>query len=96
MPLDVERVVDSCLRLEHRCAMRVLRARQLVLDGPAGVSIGSGAELCEVAEAIAFLASDRASSVHGSELVVDGGAVPTFCRQLLRSRPDGRVVQKAK
>jgi NAD(P)-dependent dehydrogenase (short-subunit alcohol dehydrogenase family) len=52
-------------------------ARQLVLDGLGGIAIGRGAEPFEVAEAIAFLASDRASSIHGSELVVDGGTVPT-------------------
>ena len=52
-------------------------ARQLVLNGLGGISIGRGAEPFEVAEAIAFLASDRASSIHGSELVVDGGTVPT-------------------
>lgn len=52
-------------------------ARRLVLDGLGGISIGRGAEPIEVAEAIAFLASDRASSIHGAELVVDGGTVPT-------------------
>ncbi len=52
-------------------------ARQLVLNGLGGIAIGRGAEPFEVAEAIAFLASDRASSIHGSELVVDGGTVPT-------------------
>jgi NAD(P)-dependent dehydrogenase (short-subunit alcohol dehydrogenase family) len=52
-------------------------ARQLVLEGLGGIAIGRGAEPFEVAEAIAFLASDRASSIHGSELVVDGGTVPT-------------------
>ncbi|RYG18051.1 MAG: SDR family oxidoreductase [Caulobacteraceae bacterium] len=51
-------------------------ARHLVLHGLGGISIGRGAEPFEVAEAIAFLASDRASSIHGSELVVDGGTVP--------------------
>jgi NAD(P)-dependent dehydrogenase (short-subunit alcohol dehydrogenase family) len=53
-------------------------ARQLVLKGLGGISIGRGAEPVEVAEAIAFLASDRASSIHGAELVVDGGTVPTI------------------
>lgn len=52
-------------------------ARQLVLAGLGGISIGRGAEPWEVAEAIAFLASDRAASIHGSELVVDDGTVPT-------------------
>ena len=52
-------------------------ARQLVLAGLGGISIGRGAEPFEVAEAIAFLASDRASSIHGTELIVDGGTVPT-------------------
>ncbi|WP_374470899.1 SDR family oxidoreductase [Phenylobacterium sp.] len=52
-------------------------ARKLVLDGLGGIAIGRGAEPSEVAEAIAFLSSDRAASIHGAELVVDGGTVPT-------------------
>lgn len=52
-------------------------ARQAVMGWIGGIPIGRGAEPYEVAEAIAFLASDRASSIHGTELVVDGGTVPT-------------------
>jgi NAD(P)-dependent dehydrogenase (short-subunit alcohol dehydrogenase family) len=52
-------------------------ARQLVLKGLGGIAIGRGAEPFEVAEAIAFLASDRAAAIHGAEFVIDGGTVPT-------------------
>jgi NAD(P)-dependent dehydrogenase (short-subunit alcohol dehydrogenase family) len=52
-------------------------ARQLVLQGLGGIAIGRGAEPFEVADVIAYLASDRAAAVHGAEFVVDGGTVPT-------------------
>lgn len=69
---------DVCLkRLQDANGGTIEDARQLVLKGLGGISIGRGAEPFEVAEAIAFLASDRAASIHGSELVVDGGTVPT-------------------
>ncbi|WP_157219274.1 SDR family oxidoreductase [Flavisphingomonas formosensis] len=52
-------------------------ARQAVMAWIGGIPIGRGAEPCEVAELIAFLASDRAAAIHGSEFVIDGGTVPT-------------------
>lgn len=52
-------------------------ARQSVLDALGGIPIGRGAEPHEVADLIAYLASDRAAAIHGAEFVIDGGTVRT-------------------
>ena len=52
-------------------------ARQVVLDGLGGIPIGRPADPHEVADLIAYLASDRAAAIHGAEFVIDGGTVPT-------------------
>ena len=51
-------------------------ARQSILDALGGIPIGRPAWPVEVAELAAFLASDRAASIHGAEYVIDGGTVP--------------------
>jgi len=52
-------------------------ARQRLMDSLGGIPIGRPAKPVEVADVIAFLASDRAASIHGTEIVVDGGTIPT-------------------
>lgn len=52
-------------------------ARQMVLDSLGGIPIGRGAEPHEVADLIAYLASDRAAAIHGAEFIIDGGTVRT-------------------
>jgi NAD(P)-dependent dehydrogenase (short-subunit alcohol dehydrogenase family) len=52
-------------------------ARQSILDALGGIPLGRPAQPEEVAELIAFLASSRASSIHGAEYTIDGGTVPT-------------------
>jgi len=52
-------------------------ARQGIMDALGGIPIGRPAWPEEVAELVAFLASDRAAAIHGSEYVIDGGTVPT-------------------
>ncbi|GAA5116361.1 SDR family oxidoreductase [Luteolibacter yonseiensis] len=53
-------------------------ARQGIVDSLGGIPIGRAAWPEEVAELAAFLASDRAASIHGAELVIDGGTIPTL------------------
>lgn len=64
-------------RLAAHSGSNLERARQSIMDALGGIPIGRPAWPEEVAELIAFLASDRAAAMHGSEYLIDGGTIPT-------------------
>ncbi len=51
--------------------------RRIIMDSLGGIPIGRPSKPLEIANLIAFLASDRAASITGTEYVIDGGTVPT-------------------
>ena len=65
------------LRLAEEQGVDESRACQGLMDSLGGIPIGRPNRPEEVAELVAFLVSDRAASIHGSEYLIDGGTIPT-------------------
>jgi NAD(P)-dependent dehydrogenase (short-subunit alcohol dehydrogenase family) len=65
------------LRIAEEAGIEYEAAVQVIMNSLGGIPLGRPAKPEEVADLIAFLASDRAASITGSEHVIDGGTVPT-------------------
>ena len=64
------------LRLAEKAGTDENSARQSLMASLGGIPIGRPGRPDEVAELVAFLVSERAASINGSEYVIDGGTVP--------------------
>jgi len=65
------------LRIAEEAGISYDDAIDVIMKSLGGIPLGRPAAPEEVADLIAFLASDRASSITGSEHVIDGGTIPT-------------------
>jgi NAD(P)-dependent dehydrogenase (short-subunit alcohol dehydrogenase family) len=65
-------------RLAEKAGTDEDAARQGLMNSLGGIPIGRPGRPEEVAELIAFLVSDRAASINGSEYVIDGGTIPAL------------------
>ena len=76
-PLPESQSVKLFIQADISTPEGVGKVAREVLDRLGGLPIGRPGRADEIAELVAFLVSNRAASIHGSEYVIDGGTVPT-------------------
>lgn len=75
--VETEASVALAERLAAQAGTDYEGGKDIIMAGLGGIPLGRPARPREIADLVAFVASPRAGSITGTELVVDGGTVPT-------------------
>lgn len=75
--IETESSVELAKRLATEHKVSVNEGKQMIMKSLGGIPIGRPSQPAEIANLIAFLCSDLAGTITGTEYVIDGGTVPT-------------------
>ncbi|HEY0921916.1 SDR family oxidoreductase [Rheinheimera pacifica] len=75
--VETEASVALAERLAEQAGTDYEDGKQIIMASLGGIPLGRPSKPVEVANLIAFLASPLASSITGTEYVIDGGTIPT-------------------
>ena len=75
--IETEAAISMIERVAKSAGVDREGGKKIVMDSLGGIPAGRPSKPDEVANLIAFLASDRAASITGAEYVIDGGTIPT-------------------
>lgn len=76
--IETEASVALAERLALQAGTDYEGGKKMIMDSLGGIPIGRPSKPDEIANLIAFLASSRASTITGTEYVIDGGTIPTI------------------
>lgn len=75
--IETEASLDLAGRLAAEAGTDLDGGKAMIMKSLGGIPLGRPAQPAEIANLIAFLVSDRAAAITGTEFVIDGGTIPT-------------------
>lgn len=75
--IETESSVELAKRIAEQAGTDIEGGKKIIMDSLGGIPIGRPSKPAEIANLVAFLASERAATITGTEYVIDGGTIPT-------------------